>query len=505
MSKKESVIVLGGGVAGLTAAALLAHEGIKVILIESHFQVGGCAGTFKRGEYIFEVGATQLAGLEPGGIHERIFRHLKCSLPEGRILDPACVVHLGDEKPPVNLWYDPKKWKEERQRQFPGSERFWSTCEAIHKNNWLIANRNPVLPVRNFWDFQQLSKALYIENIPIACLAPFSVVDLLRFTGCHQDLRLRKFLDLQLKLYSQEPAHRTAALYGATVLQMSQSPLGLWHLEGSMQKLSDLLMSSFIRDGGQLLLSHRIVRLVKGRDSRLWRLDIIDNKNRQVQMHTSDVICSLPPQSLPELMPPGCGLPIRYLKRLETLSQPSGALVLYAAINRLNLPRNCPTHIQLHSQELGSIFISISQDGDGRAPIGQATVIASAFTTADYWISLNKSQYVTQKEEVLLQILKQLNSSLDIPEDSWLHKELATPQSFARWTRRPKGIVGGLGQTPLSFGPFGLASRTPMTGLWLCGDSIYPGEGTAGVSQSALMACRQLLAARDWGEINLAI
>ena len=35
-----------------------------------------------------------------------------------------------------------------------------------------------------------------------------------------------------------------------------------------------------------------------------------------------------------------------------------------------------------------------------------------------------------------------------------------------------------------------------MPGLWLCGDSLHPGEGTAGVSLSALNACRQLRAER---------
>ena len=39
-----------------------------------------------------------------------------------------------------------------------------------------------------------------------------------------------------------------------------------------------------------------------------------------------------------------------------------------------------------------------------------------------------------------------------------------------RWTGRPWGYVGGLGQQPQHFGPFGLASRTPLRGLWLCGD-----------------------------------
>jgi len=89
-----------------------------------------------------------------------------------------------------------------------------------------------------------------------------------------------------------------------------------------------------------------------------------------------------------------------------------------------------------------------------------------------------------------------LEQWLGIPPDGWAHLELSTPRAFAYWTGRPQGIVGGLGQHPSRFGPFGLASRSPLSGLWLCGDSIHPGEGTAGVSLSALMACSQLMAAR---------
>ena len=50
---------------------------------------------------------------------------------------------------------------------------------------------------------------------------------------------------------------------------------------------------------------------------------------------------------------------------------------------------------------------------------------------------------------------------------------------------------------------FGLSSRTPLRGLWLCGDSIYPGEGTAGVSQSAVMVARQIIASK--GNSNFKI
>jgi phytoene dehydrogenase-like protein len=109
---------------------------------------------------------------------------------------------------------------------------------------------------------------------------------------------------------------------------------------------------------------------------------------------------------------------------------------------------------------------------------------------------MDRQAYATAKTRALQGILQGLEQRLGIPGDGWCHRELATPRGFARWTGRPYGFVGGLGQRPGTFGPFGLASRTPLQGLWLCGDAIHPGEGTAGVSLSAWMACRQLLARR---------
>ena len=50
---KSEVIVVGAGIAGLTSAAILSKQGVSVNLIESHTQSGGCAGTFKRKNYIF--------------------------------------------------------------------------------------------------------------------------------------------------------------------------------------------------------------------------------------------------------------------------------------------------------------------------------------------------------------------------------------------------------------------------------------------------------------------
>ncbi len=493
---REPVIVIGGGIAGLTAAALLTFEGVPITLLESHHQFGGCAGTFRRGPFVFDVGATQVAGLEPGGSHERVFRHLGCPLPGAELLELACLIDLLDGSEPIHLWHDAGKWEKERRRQFPGCEAFWSLCDFLHKSNWDFAGRDPVLPARNIWDFAQLLKAIRPMNLGTGLLSTFCVSDLLRICGCAHDKRLRHFLDLQLRLYSQKPAERTAALYGATVLQMAQEPLGLWHLKGSMQKLADHLASCISRDGGKLLTRHRVVGLAGGGHKHPWKVDVISPDERLLQLESRDVVCSLPPQCLLKLIQPGAGLPDSYRKRLELLPKPSGAIVFYGAVDRALLPENCPAHIQLAVTDPGALFISISREGDGRAPKGTATLIASVFTKTADWCFLSKPEYKKQKHLTLIKIMSELEKYFDFDSKGWLHKELATPKSFSHWTGRPEGIVGGLGQDPGIFGLFGLPSRTPTAGLWLCGDSIYPGEGTAGVTQSALIVSRQLMAQR---------
>jgi len=508
---KPRVIVVGAGIGGLTAAALLAKRGYSVLALDQAIVPGGCASTFQRRGFTFDVGATQVAGLEPGGIHHQIFTELGVEVPAATPCDPACAVFLPGETAPINVWRDPDQWRAERQRQFPGSEPFWQFLNNLFQASWAFQGRNPVLPPRNLWDLWQLTQAVRPGTL-ITLPHTFSTVgDALRGYGLAGDRRLRTFLDMQLKLYSQVDAEETALLYAATALGVSQAPFGLYHLHGSMQVLSDRLVAALTQQGGELRMRHSVEQ-IHIQHNQVTGVTVRNLKTGETWQEPADqIVANVTVQNLVQLL--GDRAPTGYQRRVDKLPPASGAFVVYLGVDQQAIPANCPPHLQFLYDPEGpiaennSLFISVSRPGDGRAPAGQATITASSFTHVDPWWQAIRadgditsarrpgSRYDQLKQRYTATAIARLAEFFHLDASTLIHQEAATPLSFQRYTARDRGFVGGIGQRVKTFGPFGFANRTPIGNLWLVGDGTHPGEGTAGVSYSALTAVRQIDAA----------
>ena len=495
--QKSRIVLIGAGIGGLTAGALLAKQGYQVTIFDRAIVPGGCASTFKRRGFTFDVGATQVAGLEPGGIHHRVFTELDIEPPTATYCDPACAVFLPGETQPINVWRDADRWREERQKQFPGSEPFWDLLNRLFEASWKFQGRDPILPPRNLWDLWQLVSAVRLDTLITVPFTLMTVADALKLYGLYEDRRLKTFLDLQLKLYSQVGADETALLYAATALAVSQAPQGLFHLQGSMQVLSDRLVVGLEKYGGKLLMRHSVEQIHTA-SGKVTGVTIRNQKTGDIWTEEADeVVANVTAQNLVRLTCENKLLK-NYKRRVDKLPQPSGAFVVYLGVTREAIPADCPPHLQfLYNQdeiigENNSLFVSVSKPGDGRAPEGQATIIASSFTDADLWWPGDEQDYARIKQQYTGEAIARLGEYFTLTPENIIHTEAATPRTFARYTAREKGIVGGLGQRISTFGPFGFANRTPVKHLWLVGDSTHPGEGTAGVSYSAWTVTRQI-------------
>lgn len=88
---KYDTIIVGGGVAGLTAAAYLARSGRKTLLIEKNSECGGLVNTFRRDGFVFDAG---VRALEDAGIILPMLAELGISLD---IVKSPVSVGIGDE------------------------------------------------------------------------------------------------------------------------------------------------------------------------------------------------------------------------------------------------------------------------------------------------------------------------------------------------------------------------------------------------------------------------
>ena len=62
-SHDTDVVVIGGGIGGLCAAAMLAKYGMQVTVCESHSVAGGAAHAWQRDGFTFESGPSLYSGM----------------------------------------------------------------------------------------------------------------------------------------------------------------------------------------------------------------------------------------------------------------------------------------------------------------------------------------------------------------------------------------------------------------------------------------------------------
>ena len=116
------VLVVGAGIGGLTAGALLAKRGLKVLVIEQHYLPGGCASIFRRKGFTFDVGASLFFGFGEQGYnpHQFVMNYIEediTLIP----MDETFTIHI-DKKTQVSMYTDRERFRNELCNCFPSED-----------------------------------------------------------------------------------------------------------------------------------------------------------------------------------------------------------------------------------------------------------------------------------------------------------------------------------------------------------------------------------------------
>jgi C-3',4' desaturase CrtD len=485
------IVVIGAGVGGLTTAALLARAGLDVTVLEAHVYAGGCAGTFYHLGYRFDAGATLPAGFYPGGPMDLVAKSVGIDRWPVRRDDPAMVVHLPTGAS-VTRYADERRW-EERQRAFgPEAEPFWRWQEATSNALWDLALRQPSWPPQAPGEVARLAVdgLTWVGNDLWNRLKPSLVLDAFRPMSTHlrdASERLRLFVDAQLLIAAQTTSRYANALYSASALDLPRR--GVAHAEGGMGAIAETLVEAVRRNGGQVHFRQEATHIAVERGR-----PVAVGTKKGVSFPADFVIANLPPWNVARLL--GEYAP----RRLRTLtSRPKhvwGAFMVYAGLDGAAVPGDFPLHHQVVVREpMGNgntVFLSLSPAWDqGRAPQGQRTLTLSTHSELGPWWDLyeqDREAYDARRKAYVERILAAVEVAIPGLRDAADLILSGTPVTFQRFTRRDWGWVGGFPQTSLTrvWGP------RLAPGLWLVGDSVFPGQSLPAVALGGLRVARSL-------------
>lgn len=496
MSREQfDAVIIGAGLSGAAAAALLAQRGHRVVVLERDAHAGGCAASWHQDGYRFAVGATVGMGLEPGGVVRRVYQQLGVE-PHYRSIDPAIRVLVGDRT--VDLHQQRAAWLAEVVRAFPGQERakhaFWQRLALLARGLAHASRRFPVMPFAHPQDLLDTARGAHPALLPVFTQLHRSVADLLADHGI-DDRHHRAFIDGQLIDAMQTTADDCVAPNGALALDIYR--FGAQYLEGGLGRMAEDFLKVVQRHGGSVRFATRARRI------------LLDHRGRAVGVTTRSgellapvVISTVPLANTAELIGGERALPLA--QRAARQALPWGPFTLYLGVDERVLPTSPHLYYQITDvpsaagiatpvHDGGNVLISISPAWDrSRAPRGKRALTVSTHVDAQRWLALadDAVAYADAKARFSEHLLKQLERWFPRLREGVDVMHAGTPRTFYRYTRRHGGTAGGFAQSVGQANFAAPSHRSGLPGLLLAGDTIFPGPGALGVTISGYNAAR---------------
>ncbi|OGK79485.1 MAG: all-trans-retinol 13,14-reductase [Candidatus Rokubacteria bacterium GWC2_70_16] len=480
---RHDVIVVGSGIGGLTAGALLARRGLRVLVLEQHYLAGGFCTSWprhvrvgdRRLRYIFDAGVHDVSGLGERGAVRHLLRQLALEdrlawgrmsheyvLPDLRVRVPDrvddLVAVLGAHFPAERA----------------GLGAFFAEMQAVYRELYADAHLTGGVPTPPLTVEAMLAYPALHPHAFRWMHVPFGGM----LDAHFRDVRLKQFLSALSGYLSDDPA---ALSVGAMAPIFGYYFDGGYYPLGGSQALADALAGVIRAHGGELRLrtavrrivveNGRVVGVISG-DGRLDHAPAVV-ANADVRRTFLDLVGRE-------------HLPRDFTRHVEGLRPSTSAFVVFLGVDYV--PDVAPiTMLAAGAQWLGIAIpskVDPSLAPPGHSSVSLLTLMPAA--AAGEW-SRKVPGYAKRKRSLGDTLIARAEQALPGLRERIVYRQEGSPATFARYAWTTGGAIYGAG-----VGQWQPPVKSPVEGLVLAGAGVFPGAGIEAVVISGTLAAEAI-------------
>lgn len=497
MENKYDIIVIGAGVGGLTASAILSRNGYKVLLLEKNPLCGGYSINFKRKGYIFDAVIHLVNGCDINGLTFNILEKAGISTKIKFLTSSTLYRSIFPDFDFTVSQNDINSFKELLKKYFRAEE---SNIEKLFVTVSKIFSEN-----------RQFFLSMQKQNIKLTTV-PILYPNLFLYSNRTLQSFLDKFLkNYQLKaIFSQFwpylglPPSKLSALY---YLYPWHDYLcnGGFYPEGGGQALSNALLEAVKENGGEVRFNEEVKKInIKNNE-----VNAVITKNENVY-YSNKIISGIDASKTLISCIDDKFASKNNESKIAKMELSISAFMVYLGlntdINKLNIKDyeifinpNYDLDRQFKASlgnDMENVMFTISVypniDKNCNLP-NKSTIGITALSGYDFWLNMTKDKYRSKKQEFAEILIRRSEKFLPSLSSSIDTIETASPLTLEKYTGNSRGAIYGWSQIVSQSGFRRLGIKTPIKGLYLVGAWTFPGGGISAVIQSGEIAANTII------------
>lgn len=503
MKNKYDVIIIGAGIGGLAAAAILARNGKKVLVLEKNPVAGGYAVNFRRKEFIFEASLHMINGCSENGLMYGILKRYgilsRIELIKPKYLYRSIYPDIDIKVPQCNIaeyvdilsQYFPKEKK--------GITRLFKEMQGLHRDvERFMYSRVSFGFERLYFPFKYYYLFQYSNKTYKFVLDKFL-----------KEARLKTIISQLWPYFGLPPSMLSSSYYIYPTLDYLYN--GGYYIKGGSQSLTNALLETIKENDGEIMYMRKVNKVIlennlaKGvktdKDEQFFADAFISNIDARTTFFTLIGEENLPKQFSHNILnlQPSISIFQVYLglnKELKDIGVSE-----YEIFYNPNYDINRQFEASLDKINVKEAFFALalySLIDPSVAMSGKSVIGITVLSGYDYWAGLSRERYLEEKRRVADELVKQAEKIIPNLSPYIEYMETATPLTMERYTGNYKGAVYGWSQIISQSGINRQTKETPIHNLYLASAWTRIGGGIFPVIYAGECAASEILIRMRW-------